>query len=278
MNEENYAVPRLNGATTLLESACLKAPPTSAENGVRDSCCSSASSSSSNGSAASSPPTNKNGARDADAFKAPSAPTRFASFHLELNTACQFRRCINTVKKRSNNCDQVQLDDLERRSLSSPICDDELTAKLAKATTSGEPPDKNVDDETAAADCKRAITPPPSATCINARKYFSRRFPKLPERSVVDAAAQLFDEMVIDDYELLLFASFADYKVSSYRKMCAHFCIRVSTYLQVFKAREDEVLVQEQAAERQRKAEEELRIAEIKKKSRKTKVCKQFLA
>ncbi|CAD5214412.1 unnamed protein product [Bursaphelenchus okinawaensis] len=49
--------------------------------------------------------------------------------------------------------------------------------------------------------------------CPNYRKFFAKRYPKLQEMSAIDPKALLFDQILIDNFELLMFMHREDYKV-----------------------------------------------------------------
>lgn len=54
----------------------------------------------------------------------------------------------------------------------------------------------------------------PSTMCPNSKKYFINRHPKLSTKSIVDSSQDLFEEMIVDDFSLILFEAIEDYKVS----------------------------------------------------------------
>ncbi|KAI6240932.1 hypothetical protein M3Y99_00402300 [Aphelenchoides fujianensis] len=206
------------------------------ENGTnRDSCCSSASSSSSNASASASPPPSKNGE---STFKTPSAPSRRPNGPLK-------KRADGAPDSETPANPEQDPGDANAKTSEDPETRPEVPATTSDAIDAAA--EKSAESQKEAE--QAAVLP--TSVCPNTQKCFTERYPNLPAKSLSDPKVDLLDEMVVDDYSLILFNSYTDYKI--------------------FKVHEDEVLERERQEERQRQVEEAARIAKLKKKGRKSK-------
>lgn len=65
----------------------------------------------------------------------------------------------------------------------------------------------------------------PATVCPNSKKCFSDRYPELKTKSMIDQNQDLLEEMIVDEFSLILFNSIDDYKASFFKLRFMRFII-----------------------------------------------------
>jgi hypothetical protein len=111
---------------------------------------------------------------------------------------------------------------MKKRSTSNESDADQLNSKV-DALNLTEPPTEHCNEPSTSADIKsessndtesdKIAVGLPTTVCPNSKKCFADRHPTLPTKCAKQPDVDLFEEMIVDEFSLILFGTLDDYKV-----------------------------------------------------------------